>query len=150
MTGIYQNLLVEKTSEKATLHFGDIQRSNALRNTDFGCENINCLLKKKKQFQFLCPRSNIQIKIDIFVNCSWVDTRWQQYSIHLRTNSIQNNTIHLGRVGAVPRLCEYYPGICLTTEEKARENFSQGSRRVPVGTMKTEYTEQSVHNNKNT
>ena len=45
----------------------------------------------------------------------------------------------------VPRLCELYPGICLTTEEKARKNLSQGSRRVPVGTMKTEYTEQSAH-----
>jgi hypothetical protein len=25
---------------------------------------------------------------------------------------------------AVPRLCELYPSICLTTEEKARENLS--------------------------
>jgi hypothetical protein len=24
---------------------------------------------------------------------------------------------------AVPRLCELYPGICLTTEEKARKNL---------------------------
>jgi len=24
----------------------------------------------------------------------------------------------------VPRLCELYPGICLTTEEKARKNLS--------------------------
>ena len=55
------------------------------------------------------------------------------------------------------RLCELYPGICLTAEEKARKNLSQGSRRMPVGTMKTEYTEQSIqtirirkHNNKNT
>jgi hypothetical protein len=30
---------------------------------------------------------------------------------------------------AVPSLCELYPGICLTTEEKARKNLSQGSRR---------------------
>jgi hypothetical protein len=44
----------------------------------------------------------------------------------------------------LPRLCEVYPGICLTTEEKARKNFSQDSRRMPVGTMKTEYTEQSI------
>ena len=57
-----------------------------------------------------------------------------------KTNNIQNNTkirrttqkIHrttqkLGRVRAVPRLCEFYPGICLTTEEKARKNLSQGS-----------------------
>jgi hypothetical protein len=27
----------------------------------------------------------------------------------------------------VPRLGELYPGICLTTEEKARKNLSQGS-----------------------
>jgi len=42
--------------------------------------------------------------IDIFVNCSWVDTRWQQYSTHLHTNSTQNNAINLGRVRVVPRL----------------------------------------------
>ena len=50
----------------------------------------------------------------------------------------------------MPRLCELYPGICHTTEEKAWKNLSQGSRRVTVGMMKTEYTEQKIHNNKNT
>ena len=66
------------------------------------------------------------IKIDIFVNYSWVVTRWQQYSTHLHTNSTQNDTIILGRVWAVRHLCELYPGICLTTEEKARKILSQG------------------------
>jgi hypothetical protein len=33
----------------------------------------------------------------------------------------------IGTVRAVPRLGELYPGICLTTEEKARKNLSQGS-----------------------
>jgi hypothetical protein len=33
---------------------------------------------------------------------------------------------NFGRVRAVPRLGELYPGICLTTEEKARKNLSQG------------------------
>jgi hypothetical protein len=33
----------------------------------------------------------------------------------------------------VPRLCGLYSGICLTTEEKAGKNLSQGSRRVPAG-----------------
>jgi len=33
-------------------------------------------------------------------------------------------------VRIVPRLCEVYPGICLTTEEKARKNLSQGNRRL--------------------
>jgi hypothetical protein len=58
----------------------------------------------------------------------------------------------MGRVRAVPRLCKLYPGICLTPEEKARKILSQGNRGVPVDTMKTEYTEQSIHmfNNKNT
>jgi hypothetical protein len=32
-------------------------------------------------------------------------------------------------VVAVPSLCELYPGICLTTEEKARKNLSQDRRR---------------------
>jgi hypothetical protein len=31
---------------------------------------------------------------------------------------------------AVPQVCGCYPGICLTTEEKAWKNLSQGSRRV--------------------
>jgi hypothetical protein len=29
---------------------------------------------------------------DIFINCSWVVTRWQQFSTHLHTNSTQNDT----------------------------------------------------------
>jgi hypothetical protein len=60
-------------------------------------------------------------------------------------------------VRTVPRLCELYSGICLKTEEKARKNLSRGCRRKPVGTTKTEYTEQSIqtiiihkHDNKNT
>jgi hypothetical protein len=46
----------------------------------------------------------------------------------------------------VPSL-RVYPGICLTTEEKARRKLSQGSRRMPVG---KEYTEQCIIVNKNT
>jgi hypothetical protein len=55
----------------------------------------------------------------------------------------------------MPCLCEVYPGICLTAKEKAQKTLSHGSQRMPVGTMKTEYTEQSIqtiiihkHNNK--
>jgi hypothetical protein len=34
-------------------------------------------------------------------------------------------------VRAVPRLCELYPGICLTTEEKVRRNLGfQGKRKI--------------------
>jgi hypothetical protein len=64
-------------------------------------------------------------------------------TIHRTTQSTQTihrkNTVHyLGRVRTVSRLCEVYPGICLTTKEKARKTLSQGSRRMPVG---KEYTE---------
>jgi len=69
----------------------------------------------------------------IFVNCNWVAIRWQQYSTHLHTNSTQNNTKqyteqhkNFGRVWAVPRLCGFYPGICLTSVEKAQKNPHSG------------------------
>ena len=59
---------------------------------------------------------------------------------------------NFGRVWTVPLLCELYPGICLTTEGKARENFSQGSRRVPAGMMEIHKHTIRIHkhNNKNT
>ena len=37
----------------------------------------------------------------------------------------------------VPRLCEFYPGICLTIEEKARKNLSQGKKKHQLGQEKT-------------
>jgi len=39
---------------------------------------------------------------------------------------------NFGRVRAVLRLGELYPGICLTTEEKARKSLSQGSRKIRI------------------
>ena len=30
----------------------------------------------------------------------------------------------------MPRLCEFYPGICLTAEEKARKTLSQGKKNI--------------------
>jgi hypothetical protein len=39
---------------------------------------------------------------------------------------------NFGRVRTVPQLGELYPGICLTTEENARKNLSQGSRTIRV------------------
>jgi len=65
-------------------------------------------------------------------------------TVHIYTQTIHRTTqnkqyieqhTNFGRVRAVPRLCGLYPGICRTTEEKARKNLSQGSRRVSAGTM---------------
>jgi len=36
-------------------------------------------------------------------------------------------------VRAVSRLREFYPGTCLTTEEKARKNLSQGQKNLSHG-----------------
>jgi hypothetical protein len=54
--------------------------------------------------------------------------------IHRTTQNKQYIEQHkiFGRVRAVPRLGELYPGICLTTEEKARKTLSQGSRTSQV------------------
>jgi hypothetical protein len=54
-----------------------------------------------------------------------------------------------GRVRAVPRLCRLNPGICLTTEEKAWKNLSQGSQRVPAGTIEIHIHTIRIHRHKN-
>jgi len=54
--------------------------------------------------------------------------------IHRTTQNKEYTEQHknFGRVWAVPRLGEIYPGICLTTEEKTRKNLSQGSRTIRI------------------
>jgi len=58
-------------------------------------------------------------------------------TIHIHTQTIhrttkvtteQHKNNEFGRVRTVPRLCEFYPRICLTIEEKARKNLSQGKK----------------------
>jgi hypothetical protein len=81
-------------------------------------------------------------------------------TVHIYTQTIHRTTQKqyieqhndFGRVRAVARLGELHPGICLTTEEKARKNLSQGSRRVPVGTKKIHKHTIRIQrpNNKNT
>jgi len=82
-------------------------------------------------------------------------------TVHIYTQIIYRTTQNrqyterhkiFGRERAVLRLCELYPDICLTTDEKARKTLSQGSRRVPAGTIKIhKHTiRPHRHNNKNT
>jgi hypothetical protein len=47
----------------------------------------------------------------------------KQYTERPKTKKYIEQHKHLGRVRAVPRLGELYPGICLTTEEKARKSL---------------------------
>jgi len=46
----------------------------------------------------------------------------KQYIEH-KTNHTQNNTKILEECGPCPVFAGYNPGICLTTEEKARKNL---------------------------
>jgi hypothetical protein len=99
-------------------------------------------------------------------NCNWVDTRWQQYSTHLHTNSTQNTENgtyiikkKIGKCGPCPVFASYTLAFAL----KLRKNHGNTSVRVvekcpdiPVAegqytfTHKqcTEYRERNIHNNK--
>jgi hypothetical protein len=46
----------------------------------------------------------------------------------------------------VPRLCELYPGICLTTEKKAWKNLSQGSQKIRIDKPNNKNTSITVFN----
>jgi len=71
---------------------------------------------------------------DIFVNCSWVATRWQQYSTHLHTNNTQNNTKQtinrttqkFGKVRVVP----IFAGFTLAFPLQLRKKHGNPSVRV--------------------
>jgi hypothetical protein len=51
----------------------------------------------------------------------------KQYTERQQNKQYIEQHKNLERVRAVPQLCGFYPGICLTTEEKPRKNLSQGS-----------------------
>jgi hypothetical protein len=79
-------------------------------------------------------------------------------TVHIYTQTIHRTTQNkqyieqhenFGRVRAVSRLCGFYPGNCLKTEEKTRKNLIQGSRRVPADTMKIHKYTIRIHGHKN-
>jgi hypothetical protein len=53
-------------------------------------------------------------------------------------------------VRAVPRLCEFYPGVCLKTEEKARKNLNQGKKNLSQVKKILSQSTVSIHITKNT
>jgi hypothetical protein len=52
-------------------------------------------------------------------------------------------------VRAVPRLYELYPGICLTTEEKARKTLRVAARTTQADTVQYNKNEQYITQKKN-
>jgi hypothetical protein len=67
-------------------------------------------------------------------------------------NNKQNNANNKsGTELALRSLCELYPGICLSTEGKARKSLSQGSRRDSKYThYQYTHTLQNLHTHKHT
>jgi hypothetical protein len=65
-------------------------------------------------------------------------------TIHSTTQTIHSTTQKNGRVRAVPRLCGFYPDVCLTTAEKARKNLSQVKKNLSHST-KTSVTVQYTY-----
>ena len=57
-------------------------------------------------------------------------------TVHIYTQTIHRTNIKCGRVWAMPRLCELYPGICLTTDEKTQKNLSESWSNCCVQTYK--------------
>jgi septal ring factor EnvC (AmiA/AmiB activator) len=59
-------------------------------------------------------------------------------STHLHTNNTQNNTNNnrtkqinnVEECGPCPVFASFYPGICLTTEEKAQKNLSKFKKNL--------------------
>jgi uncharacterized integral membrane protein len=50
-------------------------------------------------------------------------------TVHIYTKTIHRTTqLIWEECGPCPVFCELYPGICLTTEEKARKTLSQGRK----------------------
>jgi hypothetical protein len=75
-----------------------------------------------------------------FINCSWVATRWQQYSTHLHTNSTQNDTKQTIRrttqkkEECVP--CPIVTGVTLAFALQLRKKHGKTSVRVAEGIHK--------------
>ena len=52
-------------------------------------KSIACIVSYRVKMSLAIKRYASML-YDIFINCKWVDTRWQQYSTHLHTNNTQN------------------------------------------------------------
>jgi hypothetical protein len=82
-------------------------------------------------------------------------------TVHINTQTIHRTTQSTQTVHRTTQLTNWEEcGPCLVLASytlafalqvrKKHGKTCQGSRRMPVGTMKTGYTEQSIHNHKNT
>jgi len=67
-------------------------------------------------------------------------------TVHIYTQTVHRTTqLIWEQCGPCPVFASYILAFVLQLRKKRENPLSQGSRRVPVGTMKTEYTEQNIH-----
>jgi hypothetical protein len=72
-------------------------------------------------------------------------------ALHIYTQTVHKTTqLIWEECGPCPVFASFTLAFALQLRKKHGKNLSQSSPRVPVGTMKTKYTEQNIHNNKNT
>jgi hypothetical protein len=100
----------------------------------------------------------------LLLNCNWVDTRWQQYSTHLHTNSTQNTEngtyITIQKIGKCGP-CPVFVSFTLVFASQLRKQYGKTSVRVvekcpdiPVAAVQytfthkqyTEYRGRKTHN----
>jgi hypothetical protein len=82
------------------------------------------------------------IYIDYIFNRNWVDTRWQQYSTHLHTNSTQNTQngtyitiknltyITFKKIDLNIRNIKIFPGREMPKFEQQRQDTKKGNSRT--------------------
>jgi hypothetical protein len=87
------------------------------------------VVQRRRQFV------SYKIWYDIFVNCNWVATRWQQYSTHLHTNNTQNDkkqTTHRTTQNVLEECgpCPIFAGYTLAFALQLRKKHGKTSIRV--------------------
>ena len=115
-----------------------------LKNAIF--RRVRKIVKRGYQIPYVC----LSVWYDIFVNCNWVVTRWQQYSTHLHTNNTQNETKEairrttqqLDECGPCPVLASYTLEFAL----QPRKKHGKTSVRVEHGktSVRVEHGKTSV------
>jgi uncharacterized integral membrane protein len=90
------------------------------------------------------------LNLEVYVDMSMLTATRSSSIVHIYTQTIHRTT-QLIWDGCRPCtvIASYSVALTLQLRKKHGKNFSQGSQKVPVGTFKTEYTEQDIHKNKN-
>jgi hypothetical protein len=105
-----------------------------------GCWNMNCT--RLYAVSLYTDRYEIFVKLRLGLPPGGSSTEHiYTQTLHRMTHNKQYTEQHknFGRALAMPRLCELYPGICLTAEEKARKNPISSRRSICLHSNTTDF-----------